>query len=97
MNSSRYNHVGKWRTDFLHAGAGTLEENRTRFWYNVISAALYELRPGGGTRQLMDTLVASKTEGAYSHQRYYQYYSPNDPPRTNGRVLQSSSYSSMSQ
>ena len=62
MNSDPYSRVGQWRTNFLHSEPGTLEENRRQFWYDVITAALYELRPGGGTRQLMNTWLFQKSK-----------------------------------
>src|SRR5579859_570192 len=54
MNQGICDHVWKWRTLFLHSGSNALEENRRQFCWDVVTAALHELRPGSKNRKTME-------------------------------------------
>ena len=54
MNQGICDHVRKWRTRFLHSGSNALEENRRQFCWDVVTAALHELRPGSKNRKTME-------------------------------------------
>jgi hypothetical protein len=55
MNLATYNSVENWRKNFLHSGEPEAIENRKKFWRDVITAALYELRPDSKNRRMMES------------------------------------------
>ena len=55
MNRGNCDSVEKWRTNYLHSGEPSAEANRRAFWHDVITAALYELRPNSVNGQLMES------------------------------------------
>jgi len=54
MNHGVCDHVGKWRTRFLHSRSNALVENRRQFCCDVVTVALHELRPGSNNRKTME-------------------------------------------
>ena len=55
MDRGICNSAEKWRTNYLHSGEPTVEANRRQFWHDVITAALYELRPNSHNRQMIES------------------------------------------
>jgi len=54
--------VEKWRNNFLHSGVDTAMKRRKSFWNDVITAALYELRPGSPNRGLIELWLYQEQE-----------------------------------
>jgi hypothetical protein len=57
MNRGICDSVEKWRKNYLHTGNSYVQLNRNQFWKDVVTAALYELRPesDNGNRKLMES------------------------------------------
>ena len=68
-----------------------MELNRKKFWHDVVTAALYELRPNSDNRRIDGVLVVPRP-GAHNCQRYNQSGSRKNTRRTNQTVHQPSSH-----
>ena len=69
MNRDICARVEYWRENFLHSGDSSMEENRKQFWYDVITAALYELRPNSENRKLMESWLYQNPEPTIANEK----------------------------